>query len=83
MSGDRSYVLDVLVGAAVNITAGAALTGSASGDVAKGQETTVAVILADRAASIVASARLLLADVAGNGGGSKGQNSNEELHFEW
>lgn len=76
------YIADVLVVAAVDITAGAVLAKGAGGNVAQAQEAAFALVLADD--GLAALARLGLAAVVGGGGsdgsGHKGESSENELH---
>lgn len=71
---------DILVVTAVDVTAGAGLAQSTGGDVAQGQETTVAVVGADNRLARLAD--LALAGGGGNGGSSESKSDEDELHFE-
>lgn len=71
-----TYILDVLVLTAVDVTAGAAITESTVQDIAEGQEAAVAIVLADDL--LVTLADLGLA-VAGHDKSNEAQSSEDGL----
>lgn len=83
----ESYVVDVVVGAAVGVTTGTVGASGTGGNVAQTQETAVAVVLADNSLVAVAGGLLTTTTVGGGssseGRGHEGEGSKDELHCDW
>jgi hypothetical protein len=73
---------DIRAGAAVSITTGAVDTEGTVGNVTEGQDTAVAVVLADNLLVRLAGGALLTASGGSEGGGSESEGGKDELHFE-
>lgn len=82
-----SYVVDVVVGAAVGVTTGAVGASGTGGNVAQTQETTVTVVLADNSLVAVAGGLATTTTVGGRSSsesrGREGEGSEDELHCDW
>lgn len=75
-----SYRVDILLGAAVDITVAAAAAKSAGGNVAQAEEATATVVLADDGLVALASRATLVAGGSSEGSGRKGEGGKDELH---